>query len=209
MNHDGAYALHWRCGGASVFRSVEISHAPHQARGKPVPRQHPLVVISGHGGGNWYNFREGGDYPEAPGYRHLLVDGARGPLNFYQLSPQHVSSDAAIEFRDAQDVSVFGTKYEGNMLMARISAGSRIRFFGHGGNGKPVAGGSLFAFRDCRDFLVANAVEGPTKIGEVSLSHRLGGTDPKLWSMLVEETADGKTIRTDPLDRPVLYRRNP
>lgn len=204
-----AFALHWRCGGGSVFRAVEIAHAPCPLpRGEKVaPRQHPLVLVTGHGGGHWYNFREGGEYPQAPGYRHLLVDGARGPLHFHQLSPQHVASAAAIEFRDARDVSVFGTKYEGSMPMALVTGGANLRFFGHGGNGKPAAGGSLFSFRNCGDFLVANAVEGPTKTGEVSLSHRLGGTDPRFWHMIAETSTDGVTTRTEPLDRPVLYTR--
>jgi len=50
-------------------------------------------------------------------------------------------------------------------------------------------------------------VEGPTKIGERSLSHRLGGTDPRLWSMISDESAPGVEMRTQPLERPVLYRR--
>ncbi len=105
-NLTAAYALHWRSGGRSVFRAVEISNAGVPlagAEGKgrrapSVPRRHPLVVVSGHGGGRWYNFREGGEYPQARGYRHLVVEDAAGPLAFYQLSPQHVSSGAPISW---------------------------------------------------------------------------------------------------------------
>lgn len=166
-----------------------------------------MVLVTGHGGGNWYNFRAGGEVARPPGYRHLLIDGATGPLRFHQFSPQHVFSAYAVEIRDARDVSIFGTKYEGSSPMLRAVGSSGVRCFGHGGNGKPVAGASLFVFDRCRDFLVANAVEGPTKIGEVSLSHRLGGTDPREWFMLKETPVEGAPTHTAPLDRPVLYRR--
>ncbi|MBI5385098.1 MAG: hypothetical protein HZA90_10470 [Verrucomicrobia bacterium] len=207
-----AFALHWRSGGRSVFRAVEFLHAPMRlgaaGRGSPpAPRHHPIVLVTGHGGGNWYNFREGGEYAQAPDFRLLLIDGTRAPLNFYQCSPQHVSSDFAMELRHAQNVSLFGTKYEGSAPMLRAADCAQLRLFGHGGNGKPVAGSSLFQFERCRDFTVANAVEGPTKIGEKSLSHRRGGTDPRQWSMLAERSEAGVETKTTPLDRPVLYRR--
>ena len=214
-NLAAVYALHWRSGGRSVFRAVEISHAAvplpgaegGRGRTPPVPRSHPLVVISGCGGGRWYNFREGGEYPQARGYRHLMIEDAAGPLAFYQLSPQHVSSEAAVELRRAGQVSVFGTKYEGSSTMLCASDCTNLCFFGHGGNGKPVAGGALFRFERCADFLVANAVDGPTKIGSRSLSHREGATDPREWNMLVDRPTAGPEIRTEPLERPVLYRR--
>jgi hypothetical protein len=118
-----------------------------------------------------------------------------------------VSSDYAIELRGAQTVSIFGTKYEGSSPMVRAVDCAQLRFFGHGGNGKPVAASSLFQFERCRDFLVANAVEGPTKIGDKNLSHRLGSTDPRLWHLLIDRPAEGAETKTAPLDRPVLYRR--
>jgi hypothetical protein len=118
-----------------------------------------------------------------------------------------VSSDVAVEFRRARNVSVFGTKYEGSSPMLRVVDSSHIRLFGHGGNGKPVAGGSLFQLERCSDFLVANAVEGPTKIGQKGLSHRLGSTDPRLWSMIADRPQGSDETETTPLDRPVLYRR--
>jgi hypothetical protein len=174
----------------------------------PAPRRHPVVVIASHGGGNWYNFREGGQYAQTPDFRLLLVEGTRGPLAFYQLSPQHVSSDYAVELRGARNVSIFGTKYEGSSPMLRAVQSAQLRLFGHGGNGKPVAGRALFELERCRDFLVANAVEGPTRIGDKNLSHPLGSTDPRLWFMLTERREYGTEFKAEPLDRPVLYRRS-
>ena len=155
----GAQSLHWRSGGRSVFRGVEIKGASNVT---PAP-----VIISGHGGGNWYNFRDGS--------ARLLVDHAQGPLRFYQFSVQQVTS----ELRGARHVSFFGTKYEGNNPMLTIRDSDHIRLFGHGGNAKGLADASLFVLERTANFLFANGVDGPTKIGTKSLSHREGSTDPR------------------------------
>ena len=100
------------------------------------------VIISGHGGGNWYNFRDGS--------ARLLVDRAQGPLRFYQFSVQQVTS----ELRGAQHVSFFGTKYEGNDPMLMIRDSDHVRLFGHGGNAKGRADASLFVVRADDEFPV-------------------------------------------------------
>jgi hypothetical protein len=33
------------------------------------------VLITGHGGGNWYNFRGESAYNHGSSYRHILIDG--------------------------------------------------------------------------------------------------------------------------------------
>ena len=197
----GVRALHWRCGGRSVFRAVEIQRqsifgfAP-RPRGTPPTQEargEPMATVSGHGGGNWYNYRGA----------QLLVDGAQGPLRFYQFSPQQVTS----ELRGARQVSIFGTKYEGNHPMLVVRDCDHISLFGHGGNGKGLAGASLFVVERTPNFLFANGVDGPTKIGTRSLSHPQGSTDPREWHILIERPEAGSGIKTAPLDRPVLYKR--
>lgn len=184
---EGAQSLHWRSGGRSVFRGVEI----HGRTGvSPAP-----VIISGYGGGNWYNFRDAS--------ARLLVDGAQGPLRFYQFSVQQVAS----ELRGAKHLSFFGTKYEGNNPMLTIHDCDHIRLFGHGGNAKGRAGASLFVFERTPNFVFANGVDGPTKIGSTSLSHREGSTDPRLWHMLIDSPANIAELKLPPLERPVLYQR--
>ena len=116
------------------------------------------MIISGHGGGNWYNFRDGST--------RLLVDHAQGPLRFYQFSVQQVTSELSGE----QHVSFFGTKYEGNNPMLTVSDSDHIRLFGHGGNAKGLPGASLFVMGRPANFLFANGVDGPTKIGTKSLA---------------------------------------
>jgi hypothetical protein len=186
-NVEGAQSLHWRSGGRSVFRGVEV-----HGRGGVTPAP---VIISGHGGGNWYNFRDGS--------ARLLVDRAPGPLRFYQFSVQQVTS----ELRGAKHVSFFGTKYEGNNPMLTIRDSDHIRLFGHGGNAKARAEASLFVFERTPNFLFANGVDGPTKIGSKSLSHWEGSTDPRLWHFLIDRPTGGPAITTAPLERPVLYLR--
>jgi len=200
------FALHWRSGAKSVLRGTIFTHTPIRwSKAQGVKRTHPNLLVTGQGGGNWYNIFEGGEYPQAPGYRHLLVDGAAGPLNIYHLSPQHVSSDAAAEIRNSRRVSVFGTKYEGNAPVLVIRDSDQIRHFGHGGNGKGWEGRSLFLVERTANFLLANLVEGPTKTGTKTLSGF--STDPALWFMALEKPATGPEIRTLPFERPVLYRR--
>lgn len=188
----GATMLDWRCGGRSVFRAVELYDfgtygfgAPPKGP-QPPTRVGPLVVVRGHGGGLWYNYRA----------ERLVIDGATGPLNFYQFSPQQVTS----EIRHAQRVAVFGTKYEGNGPMLTIRDSDQIALFGHGGNGKGRADQTLFVFERTPNFLFANGVDGPTRIGSTSLSHREGSTDPQFWHMLFDDS-----FKLPPLERPVLY----
>jgi hypothetical protein len=194
----GVQALHWRSGGSSVFRAVEIRVATAGA---------PLVRISGHGGGSWYNFRASRSPEGKPDYRHLLVDGARGPLRFYELSPQHATSAFAAEIRGSRHVSIFGTKYEGNRPILLVRDSDHVRLFGHGGNAKGLPGGTLFRFEGTPNLLFANGVDGPTKIGTRSLSHPEGSTDPRAWHMLIERLEDGTDFALPALERPVLYLR--
>ncbi|MDH7571044.1 MAG: glycosyl hydrolase family 28-related protein, partial [Armatimonadota bacterium] len=197
----GVQPLEWRCGGRSVFRAVEVllqasygfAPPPRGARAEATSRGEKVVRVTGHGGGNWYNYR---------GCRIVVADAA-GPLRFYQFSPQQVTS----ELIRSRNVSIFATKYEGNRPMLVVRQCDRVALFGHGGNGKGLPGNTLFVFEDTPNFLFANGVDGPTRIGSRSLSHPEGSTDPREWHMLFDRAAGREEFRLPPLERPVLYRR--
>jgi hypothetical protein len=82
-----------------------------------------------------------------------------------------------------------------------------VRLFGHGGNAKALPGQALYVVRQTPNFLLANGVDGLTKIGSRSLSHPIGSTDPSQWHMLIDEPEDGTRLKLPPGERPVLYLR--
>lgn len=211
----GVFALHWRSGGKSILRSVDFNqHSVHGftlrkgEKSEPVLLQHPMALITGHGGGAWYNFRASSS-PHGRNYRHLLIQNTQEPLSFYQLSPQHVVSDYAVELRGAKQVSIFGTKDEGNQPMILARQCDYVRFIGHGGNAKGLPGNCLFRVEETPHFTAACLVDGPTKTGTGQTNKMSGfSTDPRQWFMLIEKPSGGSEIKTAPQDRPVLYLRN-
>jgi hypothetical protein len=204
-----AYALLWRCGGRSLFRSVEFWEDPVSPAVLQTVRQSPLVVISGHGGGRWYNFRAESSRDLGEHYRHLLVKDIAGPLTFYQFSPQYATGACATEFDGTRQVSIYGSKYEGNHPMVWVHDSDHFRLLGHGGNAKASEDGALMLVERTPNFLIANAVDGPTKIeygkprGPWGLS-----TDPRKWWMIVDRPKAGEEWKPQRLDRPVLWKRS-
>lgn len=78
---------------------------------------------------------------------------------------------------------------------------------GHGGNAKPLPDASLFVLERTGNFLFANGVDGPTKIGTKRLCHRQGSTDLRLWRILIDRPANSAELNLPPLVRPVFYQR--
>jgi len=194
----GAYCLDWRAGRSSIFRAVEMWASYRTGADEPAPvLSHPQAVITGNGGGRWYNFHADHRGSPDPAYRHLLVEGTTEPLRFYQCNPEHSPGDANMELRNARNVYIYGLKGESPtpILVARDS--DNVSVFGYGGNAIPPAGESLLLFERTPNFLVANLVDRPMGVRR----------DPTQWPALIERTVDGRTIATEPLDRPVLYRR--
>lgn len=207
-NSTAAYALHWRCGGRSIFRACEIWENSISKSVLTKLKQSPLVIISGHGGGRWYNFRAESAWGHGDDYRHLLVKDNTGPLHFYQFSPQHAVSTCATEFVRARDVSIFGAKYEGNRPMVWVHDSDRFRLFGHGGNAKAVENGALILIERTPNLLLANAVDGPTKINTGGKAGDSGhSTDPRKWWMIIDRPKPGEEQKPRPLERPVLWKR--
>lgn len=206
---DAAFALHWQCGPQSVLRSAGSVLRPLGGKVPENLRRPPLTLVTGHGGGRWYNFYNH-EMVGDDGYRHLVLDGAAGPLSIYQCNIEHVLDEAAqFEIRRSQQVSIYGMKSEGNSPALRASDSSDIRIFGYGGNLVPKPGSALFVFRRTTGIVLANIIPRLTLPGagiNTFYKRDIGIGTPDTWFVLKEETAEGKTVATRPLDFPVLYR---
>lgn len=168
-----------------------------------------MTLVTGHGGGRWYNFYNHEMVGDA-GFRHLVLDGAAGPLSIYQCNIEHVLDEAAqFEIRRSRQVSIYGMKSEGNSPALRATDSSDIRIFSYGGNLVPKPGSALFVFRRSTGVLLANIIPRLTLPGSGIndfYKRDIGIGLPDTWSVVREETAEGKPVDTRPLDFPVLYR---
>jgi len=194
----GAYCLHWRAGRHSIYRAIETyaSYSPKLPADAP-QLDHPQIIISGSGGGRWYNFHSDHRGSPRPRYRHLVVDGTAEPLAFYQCNPEHSRGQGNMELREASNVAIYGIKGEGPTPILVVRDSNHVRLFGYGGNAIPPKGESLVVVERTPNFLIANLVDRPMGIRG----------DPCSWHALIERTSDGTTIRTGALERPVLIRR--
>lgn len=223
-----AYGLSWRSGGASIVRSVNFKNR-YNADDPSVPDfEKPFVVVSGNGGGRWYEFfNTNSEQNQGPDYRHLLVTGTSRPLRIYQCNPEHaipggktssgVTGQPQMEIRNARYVSIFGLKGEGNSPMLWVEGASdHVQVFGYGGNASAMAGSSLFRVRECPNWLVAGADDSPRATDADYLHFSGAAVDPSEWSM-IREVRSGVAIDTqkeDPgaspprgADRPAVYLR--
>ena len=218
QDSSAAYCLHWQAGRRSIFRDTNIVfsyRSPPQGLARSLdPSEierlynHPLVRIDGHGGGRWYNFHQESSRGHGSDYRHLLIEGTTEPLHMYQCNPEHARSDANMEIRGAQHVSIYGVKGEYNQPIIWVRDCDHIRIFGYGGN----------AAARRRPGLVCDRADAERGAGQLGRQPRMpqgipdtdfagDGVDPRRWHMVLERTPNGETILTPPLDRPVLYKR--
>ncbi|MBI2471498.1 MAG: hypothetical protein HYV59_09695 [Planctomycetes bacterium] len=205
----GAYALKWQCGGESILRIVKPRLAPLCGYGAPAhlpERKKPLSIITGFGGGRWYN-QYSESVIENPDYRNILVDGITGPLSFYMFQSQYAKSDAISEIKNSNNITIFGVKGEGIVPVLWVRNSNNIRIFGYGGNAAPLGEHSIFKIENVPNFLIVNAIDHP-RYNVIDPDVPAGpGRHPKEWSIITELTKDGEIIKTTPFDRPVLYKR--
>ena len=205
---EGAYNLLWRSGRNSVIRDWIILYdgSMHQPE-----RHHSAAIVTGSGGGRWYNYYDETYNREYyPSYRHLLVEGTSEPLHIYQCNPEHARCQSNMEIRNARNVTLHGVKGEGNYPIVTIRHSDNIRVFGYGGNAPPWPGTGLFMIEDSQNILIADVFD------TVRLEHEKQGdldffagpgVDPTLWYAIIEGFSDGTKYQTLPLERPVLYKR--
>jgi hypothetical protein len=205
----GAYALKWCSGKGSICRDVDYMLMPAVGYGARIPEHAPritaFVKVCGNGGGKWYNFELGKGLAD-PGYRQILVDGTSEPLSFYHCCPEGARSEANMEIRNAQHVYLYGVKGEGNTYILWIRDCDHIGVFGYGGNASAREGDALFRIEDTPNFVMANIVDHPMPKGKKAIRGAVG-TDPQKYHMIIERTPNAEIVKTQPLDRPVLYRQ--
>lgn len=224
----GVFAIHWRTGRNSIFRSVNVGRFSVYSRswipGKPAgfASNFALTLISGNGGGKWYNYNIQDSVKMTKNYRHLLVNGTREPLRFYQLNPEKGELEALAEINNAHNVDIFGMKTEGNYLNLWVRNSNYVNLYGGGGmtaafeatHTYPTSWAqftpSLHRVENTPNFRIVN----PWDMGKVSgtgtndYAFDTGiGVDATLWHMLVEKDASGNIVLTPPLNRPVVYKR--
>lgn len=195
----GAYCLNWRSGRHSIYRAVELWASYDKRRlseGAPV-LAHTQALVSGNGGGRWYNFHSDHRGSPHPDYRHLLVQGTTQPLAFYQCNPEHSAGDANLELRGAKHVSIYGLKGESPTPILWVRDCDHVHVFGSGGNAIPSDGESLVLVERTANLLIANLVDRPMGVRG----------DPRKWHALIEHLPDGHVLKLPALERPVLYRR--
>ena len=192
---EGAYALRWRFGRHSAVRDLKFRYET----GAPAnSRTFPHILITGQGGGRWYCMTsEDGAYTheQAPSYRHILADGTNEPLFFYHLNGERASSEANVEFRNAQNIAVFSFKHEYEANAVRMVGCRNIRVYGHGGNGggNMTPDQELYRIENCRDYLLAN------------LAWQNNIPVPQTWNIISESLAGSGTDVAITGDKRVLY----
>ena len=216
-SHTGAtlpvYALRWRCGRKSILRSCETdSLRVYGFRGSKKHKQpalkYPSVLITGNGGGKWYNYHAGQHFTDTTReQRAILVDGTSEPLHFYNFEPQGGRGMAIAEIRNSRNISIYGCKTECNTTFLRVADSDHIRIFGHGGIGNAAPGGSLYIFERTPNFLIANLADQAQLGPDVSYygGHEVN-RNIETYFPLLDRQAAGKEILVPPLERPVLYR---
>jgi hypothetical protein len=198
----GCYALHWRAGGNSTVMGIDSKRWPWGGGGDA---NHPLIRVTGNGGGRWYCAHFGSPRHQGPDYRHFVARGTRQPLDFYMFNPEHAGSVYQTEFDDVRDVDIYGMKGETFGATGQVGRpliffkeSRDFRVFGYGGNATGAAGSCLFLLENCSDFLLANFAPQHARVGE----------PPEKWSTVTEVASDGRTTQAPGTEWFTLYRRD-
>jgi hypothetical protein len=145
---------------------------------------------------------------QGPGYRHLLILGARGGVRVYQLNTEHGMGDAETEVRGGGPVDVYGAKSERNFVVLWARNATRVRVWSYSGNAAAFAYNesastyfgpawssalpSLFRFEACTPGCsLANSIDmGMATGGDVHKWSGMG-VDPRVWHMVTWRATPG------------------
>ncbi len=146
--------LNWKAGRNSIVKPIDPR--PQYNPTDPDSNPSPYLKISGYGGGKWFGvFAAGAVGPLStsnPNKRRLLVDNTVEPMNLYNMNAEDGYGDYQIEFRNAKNVSIYGSKFE-QYKGVYINGGNNIAYFG-GHRGVSIT------LTNTNDILIAGIREG-------------------------------------------------
>ncbi|TWU64561.1 Pectate lyase superfamily protein [Crateriforma conspicua] len=156
------YPLRWRAGRHSMVREVWFRKG-----WGPVSKQDlQCLVITGNGGGRWYNLfhRAGQNTSAHPKHRYMLVEGTREPLNIYTYCVEYAVTLGGYqaEFNDARNVCLFGFKCETDLKKKAIVSTlgindcQNILLTGNTGLASAPIGGGIIEVAGSEDITAAN-----------------------------------------------------
>lgn len=208
------YALRWRAGRNSVVRNIH----PIATFWSPdaLPIAPAMIQIEGSGGGRWFDLAQWHWWAQGPAYRHLLVEGTHEPLSFYMLNPEHAGSEAQVEFRDAQNISVYSLKSEDFFTLLWMRSCRGIHIYGYGGLTAPRPNWPVFRIEHSSDTTLANV---DPQLFNPSVARQLFGTfsrdilwldsDPKEWVLISDSAViSGVPVELHGVEQVVLYKRS-
>lgn len=125
------------------------------------PEVHDKVLITGNGGGKWYNHQLHGKQwlNFNSGFLRIKDTYGNEPLHIYHLHAQHGHQRARVYIENASQVSIYGTKVEIPTSFIRVKDADNIRVFGHGGLTNPIPGHNYYYFENTTNYLVAGLGE--------------------------------------------------
>lgn len=204
------YSLKWQAGGGSKMRAVQIE--PIRTHGflggtkanlekfQMVPGKfiHPLMLITGSGGGKIYNvyaqlFGEKANATnpalstlDESTMRLLAIrdkDASNG-LSLYATNFEYLKSDVQVEVLNSHYVTFYGSKTEENTTYMHIKDSNHIRIFGHSGSGSAPYDGQKTKFAPSSPIEEAKKgylfhVENTTNFLITSLADQVHVGDPK------------------------------
>lgn len=201
------HALEWRCAGASLLRNfVFYSDPGYRITWMTKERQNPWILVTGNGGGRWYNFWCDIVQGEKD-YRILKLENTHNPFYIYTCNAEHSRSDAEMEISGCKNVVIFAFKGEGNTPDLRIKNSDNIAVFTRGGDSSAYPGKALIYIENCTNIVLTLLNDYRVTTGHSDEYYSGTWYHPSKWHMLQESLPDGEIIRTEPWERPVVYKR--
>jgi hypothetical protein len=179
--------IRWRTGRHSIVRSIHLNYGDAYGEDRP-------VRVTDHGGGRWYSLFKAA---------RMSISGTTEPLAIYQCNPEW-GSQPHVLMEHSQNVTIYSLKEEGRRSIV-VRDCDRINVFGYGGIANALEGKPLIEIERTPNFRLAGIID---RIAENPLPGDAPFAAPGTWNVVSEvPPTGGPAIRTEPMDRLVLYKR--